>query len=412
MDFTSFLDIRRTPWGSPEQGQELTVFSFWIASNIIQPNLQALKDSLPVQEYLINGNCTLHPTKLTQSLTKTLCFFEGKDPRHTYRDDLAARFSQHLSTLSGRNIPIQVVTLNASADDYKTRLIAAIIGVKDFQPVTKLIEADTTWQGPSLILPKWKRQNKESFKIRLQQHDILVSQSCGTKIVGLEDFTIKLLRETIPKHEISSVVIDIPTAAHTPKTGAIYIQHLQSHRDQVKQFAQEFITHHGPNKLKFPESQDQLKHPHGPTLATPIRFQNMSTVTSQQSAPADIPTSKFSTIMESYAPTEIPPKKDPPIPRCIDINAKQFSTDIAASTLASTPAPGGDTSTNTQREQQLLDENQQLKTTVSALTEIVQQLKERMQAMELKIYNTPTPERPSSKRQKSNEQQEQSDEPK
>lgn len=77
---------------------------------MIQHNLQELRDCSVVMEWLKAGKCTMQPHSLSESMSKPVGYLIGKDPRHTNKQELQARITQHLHSLQDmRAVNIQVI---------------------------------------------------------------------------------------------------------------------------------------------------------------------------------------------------------------------------------------------------------------------------------------------------------------
>ena len=435
MDFRGFLDMRSTTWGKPSDQNEITYLSFYMATDVVSPGLAELRDDTQIASWLSQGNCRLQPTQLKESLTRTLCYFQAKDPRHSYRQDLASRLSSHLynnnpaATKLASPPPVQVVPMNVVADGYTTRMCAAVVGDKDYQLALKTLKAKE-FPDLDLLLNEWKRQHSEEFGLRLKQHDYLVSQSRAFKVTGLMPSSIQELRESLRQPDIQPMVLDLATTGHTPESGTVYIQYLQAHQQSVHKWITNFLQSHGPNTTKYATNPAPLP---GPKLAS-VTSATM-TVQSTGTTTTKMPPSRYKMNMDEVSNTnKITIFSRPSLPKSINTKVKSFSEALRSSSPTSSLGENTITTDNksnkSAREVQLEAENailteerdklaQQVhqlqeshaqlkqqqavgKAVTEQLTDLVQQLQQQMQALAAKL--PPTPRKP--KRHRKNNQQE------
>jgi hypothetical protein len=96
-EYNRLLDFIILDWGKPADEQGKLAFSFYIASNVIQPNLQMLKDSDDVMTILAKMGLTMNWHHLLETEEKRIGFFLGKSPDRTWRGGLENRFHQYLA---------------------------------------------------------------------------------------------------------------------------------------------------------------------------------------------------------------------------------------------------------------------------------------------------------------------------
>ena len=445
MDFRGFLDMRSTTWGKPADQQEITYLSFYLATDVVTLGLAELRDDLNIASWLAKGNCRIQPTQLKESLTRTLCYFQAKDPRHSYRQDLASRLSSHLYTNTPNKTklasppPVQVVQMNVTADGYTTRMCAAVVGDKDYQMALGTLKAKA-FPDLDLLLNEWKRQHSKEFGLRLKQHDYLVSQSRAYKVTGLMPNSIQELRESLRQPDIQPMVLDLATTGHTPESGTAYIQYLQAHQQSVHDWINKFLQSHGPNSTKYATHPAPLP---GPELASATSATSATmTVQSTGTRTTTMPPSRYKVSPDEMSKSsKITTFSRPSLPRSINAKVKSFSEALRSSSPTSSLGENTITtdnkSTKSAREVQLEAENailkqekdqlaQQLnqiqesqaqlkqqqdhmeaakateKARTRQLTDLVQELQQQVQALAAKLPPTPR----KSKRHRKNIQQE------
>ncbi len=399
MDFYGFLNMRSTAWGCPSEGQEATFLSFYIASNVVTPRLDELHNDFKLKQFLQQGQCTMQATDLHESLTRTVCYFFGNDPSHAYRKGLANRLQEHLMKHSGPNpprIPVQVMTMRVSANGITTNICGAMVGDKDSQQVTKILEKHPL-PMIHLLLHTWKRKNPKQFATRLQEHDYLVSQTRGFRITGLAPEKVAAFRD----EACMPGIIDIAETPSTPTSGTVYAQYLQAHRDEIKQKLDMILEKYGPQAtLIAPEIREV---PSGANTVDDIPEALPTTRHQDFLSVASIPT-------QPSQPSQRPPIRRPAVPQAINTKIKSFSEALRCGSPTSSLGNATPTTTNksqkSTREIELEQENEQLKqklkdfeTKQDATNKQLQTLQEQVQQLMMLVKPT-TPRKEKHKRQK------------
>ena len=232
MDFNGFLDIRTTTWGANSANTKRTTLSFWIASDIITPGLKELRTNLSLKEFLFRGSCKHNPTTLTESRTKVVAYFEGKDPKHTHRDTMADRISTHINSFSKGDTPIPLKVIPIMEKDKS--MLAIVVGSQDQRMVETILEHHK-FPDLELIMQSWKRKQPKEFHQRLTNHQIIVNNSTAFKLEGVDPQVVPRFAELLRDTSCSSAIVDICPTGHSLKTGVVYVQLLRGHESRILQ---------------------------------------------------------------------------------------------------------------------------------------------------------------------------------
>ena len=105
-DWTTFLDMQCMQWGKADDNQFKGMFSFWLATGDIKPNLEELGNNNKLSKFLKESNMTMTTHRLHESIGRNVGFFLGKDPAHTWRDDPAERIRAHWRKNRNEDAPL------------------------------------------------------------------------------------------------------------------------------------------------------------------------------------------------------------------------------------------------------------------------------------------------------------------
>ena len=216
MDFNGYLDIQTTTWGATSADTKRTTLSFWIT-----PGLKELRNNLSLKEFLFRGACRLNPTTLTESRTKVVAYFEGKDPKHTHRDTMAERISNHINSFSQQDKPIPLKVIPIMEKD--TPLLAVVVGSRDHRVVESILDQHK-FPDLELIMQSWKRKHHKEFNQRLTNHQIIVNNSTAFKLEGVDPQVVPQLAASLRDTSCGSAIVDICPTGHSIKTGVVYVQ--------------------------------------------------------------------------------------------------------------------------------------------------------------------------------------------
>jgi Skp family chaperone for outer membrane proteins len=348
-DYTKLTDIQVLHWGRPDEGKEKLVFSFYIASDIIHPNLTELKKNHNLERFLELGKFSLTSHRLHESNTKFLGFFLGKNPDYTWFDDIETRFSQHINTHLSKNTktstlqwkdsdkqpPLEIDEFKCQAKRANIRhegedipVVMISVGNKDFKSIEQGLE-NFKFQDAEFVHLSWKRSIKQTFIDRLDEHRTLSNGSRAVKIAATtETFRHAIRQNARGDPSISKLIIDVAERNQTATTGAIFIQCHEKDKLTITTWAQTEIDCYVqafPNDPP-PIIDTSTSSPTSVPMVAPSIFQH---VRSDQ----------------SYATTRTRTvKQQKRIPTAVSIKAKSFA-DVLRSSLSPTTQNQSDKST-------------------------------------------------------------------
>ena len=353
------------------ENKERSYLSFYLATEVISPNLTELRDNPRMRKFLAQTGGSILSTRLHESTNKIHSFILDKDPTHTHRDTLANRLEAHISkyTTKNRRIPVGVITTTVAS----SKVSAMIVGTSDIKIVTKLLDEQPF---PHLELAPFslKRKDTKQFEDRIRQHDMVVDQTKAFKISGLPHNQIDNFRADMFNSSAAPSIVDVMEASHVAKTGVVYIQYIECHKDSVLLSLQDILEQYSPAELHDPER----------SVTATVQSTRVS---------SDIPQSRFANVLDPRRPLE---QRQPPrrpqrratIPKAISTSAKSYaqallgdlpddqltdsdSEDSEASSDAETVSTDnrtrGNVSTKTAKEVKLEEENNELKAAVHTL---------------------------------------------
>ena len=312
MDYNGLMDIQSTPWGSRAERKSRSTMLFWIASDVIRPNLRELREDSNIQAYLKECHCTMTSTTLKESRSKVIGLFEGKDPRHSNRHELSARISTHLQTYGKghdkRPIPVHVTSLNESG----VPVLGFAVGISDSARVRAILR-DHPFTMTGIILHDWKRTNRSEFDVRIQQHHAICKSSAAFKLQDMDPSALPAFRNHLATSSAKEVIIDVCSAVHSARTGVCYVQYLQAHQAKVLTAVQSYLS--------SPSNPPTSAFPPTPTLLNSggsVAPTNASVHSGYSGSVGTVPTSRYADLL-TLEPLENPGAKPPPaaIPRSI-----------------------------------------------------------------------------------------------
>ena len=255
-DWTTFLDMQCMQWGKADDNQFKGMFSFWLATDDIKPNLEELGNNNKLSKFLKESNMTMTTHRLHESIGRNVGFFLGKDPAHTWRDDPAERIRAHWRKNRNEDAPplhVKKTTIRTRSESAWT--VSLFVGDKDADAFTEVL-GDMSNSLPSFIPMELKRKNQEDFDNQLKIHNNIVAVGTAVKITEAS----RAFRQELQKHAgkyWKGKVIDVASTSHTPTSGTLYVQCLQEFRDDITNGVQIFITQfkvsHASEKANIPE---------------------------------------------------------------------------------------------------------------------------------------------------------------
>jgi hypothetical protein len=369
VDYKGYLDMRNDSWGKPTENKMKTVWMCHVATDVLTPQLQQLRDDRTVQEYLKQGDISMQYTKLHESNSKVAYHFANKDPKYTNRNDLEERLQQHVNRFSEKIIPIHVLNMAVSGKNFNTRMCTAVVGGKDIRKVESILK-ENPFTELEIIPFAWKFQDIEGYTRRLKEHEGVLKLCRAIKLekmsVSDELLEFKTLMEADKAHEF---VIDIFPATHATRTGIIYVQYINEHKNEVLEAIKDAVRTIKDARVT---NETILEFPEGPiivntngSVAPTIQTATHSTKTTTTNRTGiTIPSSRYGGLLNQGDEVVSAPSQ---VPWAISIHNKSFRdatirrlTSPENSDSESDTFRSGITSSKSNREVELENENQKL----------------------------------------------------
>ena len=308
IDMTTFLDLKTIPWGAKQDNKKQTTLQFWLSSSVIGEGLQELRQSPAFRQYLqAAGNCSMGSTMLCESRHRLIGYFEGKNPRHTYRKELALRVSNHLSLNSSnpeKKWPVQVVATRVS----NVSVLAMLVGEKDSKMAASILEKHP-FPDVEIILNSWKKRDNDGFMSRVRQHKWIMEMSKAFKLMDVDQqLSLPRLKQILRESEAGEYIVDICTARSSNENGTVCVQYVQSQRDLVLQHLQSIL--------------DKPLNPSGSVFPAQAKLMNPDASVTQTVATSEtvVPMSRFA---KQFDATDVDIVDAPKIPKAISTKPRE-----------------------------------------------------------------------------------------
>jgi hypothetical protein len=371
LDYKGYLDMRNDAWGKPTENKMKTAWMCHVATDLLTPQLQQLRDDRKVQEYLKQGDITMQFTKLHESNSKVAFHFANKDPKYTNRIDLEERVQKHVNRFSNKVIPIHVLNMGVSGKNFGTRMCTAVVGGKDIRKVESILK-EHPFTELEIIPFSWKFQDNEGYTRRLKEHEGVL-KLC--KAIKMEEMNVsdemEEFKTLMAADQNYQYVIDIFPAIHAQRTGIIYVQYISEHKSSVLLMINDVVRtikearEANETILQFPDGPKIVNNNGSVSPTIQTTTQSVRTTTTNKTR-LTIPSSKYGGLLNQDLAAAVKPSQ---VPFAISIHTKSFREAIIG--RASSP-DNYDNKTDTlksgitsgqksSREVELEGENQRLK---------------------------------------------------
>jgi hypothetical protein len=270
-EYNRLLDFVILDWGKPADEQGKLAFSFYLASNVIQPDLALLKDSNAVMTTLAKMGLTINRHHLLETEEKRVGFFLGKSPDKTWRGGLEARFHEYLSTvLTPDNlntfrdnnpkfpewIPFSIRTAQLHDKARSTPAIMLYVGQSDVKPIEYILQHfPFSLEIVSMIT---KRKDRVKFAKQVDLHTIICQNSQAIKITEVDRQFKQRLRDVARQNaNVSDMVLDV---ADSSSEDIIFLQCMPRVKSALTEWLVQFI---GDYINRYPDAT--------PTIAALVR---------------------------------------------------------------------------------------------------------------------------------------------
>jgi hypothetical protein len=260
---------------------------------------------------MMAGRISMNTTNLTESRSKVIGYFEGKDPKHTFRQAMADRMFNHIKEHSEKPIPVNVIQSNEGGQPS----LAFVVGSKDANMVEQLLQ-EHPFPNMDIIFHSWKRKNPEAFNDRMRWNQMLISNCTAIKLSGMDPRVVSNFHGSLCLDpELEGKIVDVSTASHVHRTGTVYVQHIKAHTQEVITAVEDCLK-----QLKNPEGSS-----HGIRAAIMNGFKDgdqtlysrdtLGATPGSSTKSMPIPSSKWATVLPEAPPPQVSPP--PTIPKTI-----------------------------------------------------------------------------------------------
>jgi hypothetical protein len=223
MDYKTFLDLRTDNWGGPSEQRSRTMWMFYVASDILTPSLQVLRNDNRITQYLSNGNISMQFTKLLDSNSRILFHVANKDPVHTNRIELEAQLQDHVNRFSNATIQLHLINMEVTGQNIKTRMCTAVEGGKYQMKVEEILNKHS-FEDLDLIMFSWKRKHLLGYTKRVREHEKVIEMCRAIKLERVDPLTmIGQFRNLLHKSGAAAWIVDVFPATHATNTGVVLV---------------------------------------------------------------------------------------------------------------------------------------------------------------------------------------------
>ena len=257
-DYKNLMDFEITHWGRPSDNKGKLSISFYIASDILQPNLQLIRQSPVVQHILKAHKMNMSPHNLLQSDSKAIAFFSGKSVAHTWRKDLSERFqsylTDHLNSSSAmlnvfgedheapKDIPFYFRVTTIRAKKGTTQAITIYTGTLHKDILDTILQR-LPFPDVEIVSFSLRRKDTERFERHVRLHEYICNNSCAIRLLRTSENSRDAIRiEVNNNSNISDKVVNLAEASKTMTDGTFYVQCLQKHKTIIHIWLTSFLV--------------------------------------------------------------------------------------------------------------------------------------------------------------------------
>ena len=257
-DFKAMMDFEITNWGRPSDNKGKLSMSFYIASDILQPDIMSIQQDPLIQRILKQHKMMLYPHNLLQSDSRPVAYFSGKSVAHTWRKDLKEPFGTYLT----EQLNDSATMLNLFGEDHDVPMTipfffrvmtlrnkwgsAQAIGIhvgtlhKEF---LETIIKQSPFPDVELISLSLRRKNPSHFDKCIRLHEYICNNSCAIKLMQTTVDSRDTLRLELSKDStLTDKIINLAESSKASTDGTLYVQCLQKHRPLVSNWITAFLT--------------------------------------------------------------------------------------------------------------------------------------------------------------------------
>ena len=217
--------------------------------------------------WLEKHHTLLNSHQLHETLSKSVGFFQAKDPKHTWNIDLHNRFNQAWKDQNPLEPvpPIHIKTAVIKFKGIAVQTVSLFVGASDYARVSEFFKTYNVSQ-PCFIPQEARRGNPADFEKHLKLHHHLQSMSTALKIENADETLHMKLRKHASEH-LQQQVLDV-YYKKTDKQSSIYVQCLKSCVTALQTEVQQVISEWCQQNPNQPVPQLNSPNFDGSTIAT------------------------------------------------------------------------------------------------------------------------------------------------
>jgi hypothetical protein len=264
-------------WGKPSDDQGKLAFSFYLASNKLQPTLRELKATDGFMSLLAKMGLTMNRHHLFETEEKRLGFFLGKSPDRTWRGDLESRFHDYLSKVFSQAnlcqlreqtdtfpswIPFSIRNAQLPGKVTATSAIMIYVGKSHMKYMEQILQRFPFHL--EIVLMASQRKDRAQFAKHVELHGIICKNSRAIKLLEATDQFITLLHDIASSNSsVADIILDI---AGSSNPGVIFIQYMPRARQALTEWLRVTLADHLSNHpADTTVVADFERQPHEPT---------------------------------------------------------------------------------------------------------------------------------------------------
>ena len=331
-DLKAKFDMTTKQWGKRQESKDRTQMVIYLTSDVITPDMKALRENTEMATFMGKGNIRLASTRLHSSDSKCVAYVFGKEPDHTYRDEMANRLECFLEE-HGSTVSVMCNTQRLKGKEYDTSMVGIFVATMDFTTVKSLLMQHEHPEFQFLYHDQ-KRLDIDTFTAGMKQHDMICSDTRAFKMTHVIEEDVDELRKIVYHHTGSTlsdpIVMDI-SKGRMP--GVVYIQYLNTYKVKVLE-AMEFAAQElrKSTNTEYPAIWD----PGASVAMTKATAAGSAATTKNQEQFPALRFPKSITTTTTRPPVTRAAQRRPNHPLAIDLGAKSFSDAVQATTATNT----------------------------------------------------------------------------
>ena len=203
-----FFGCIAEPWGAAAEQRFRITMTFYLQTNVIGPTLKELFQNPSIKEHIATTGWRLTAHTLLESADCKIGFFLGKSVKHTWRDGMWSRLTDHLLT-HGLDAPISIRKNQIKTTKGNAHVVSVFAGARDVTAIEMCLQQHPFTEC-ELLLRKYKITCPEEWQKSLEVHKELSKSTRAVNIVNADDnFLSKLQTAMASDNSVRCKYVDI-----------------------------------------------------------------------------------------------------------------------------------------------------------------------------------------------------------